>query len=47
VGGGYGIWRWTGSTFVPVDGGGVAISGGSDGLPWLVNNLGQVWERVY
>jgi hypothetical protein len=46
VPGGFGIYRWDGSTWVGIDGGGVQISVGGDGLPWIVNSTGSVFERV-
>jgi predicted Zn-dependent protease len=32
--------------FIQVPGGGVRIAVGPDGIPWVVNNLGQIFKRV-
>jgi len=44
VGGGYGIFRWTGSTWVQVPGGAVTIAVDSDGDPWVVNSSRQIYH---
>ncbi len=52
VGGGFGIYRWNGTcspagTFDSIPGGGVAISVGTDGLPFIVNSAGSIYERLF
>lgn len=52
VPGGYGIYRWSGSCaagggWVGVSGGAVAISVGVDGLPFLVNSTGRIYQRLF
>jgi hypothetical protein len=46
VPGGFGIYRWDGSSWIGIEGGGVQISVGGDGLPWIVNSAGSIFERV-
>jgi hypothetical protein len=41
----FGIWRWTGSDWESIDGGGVQISVDKDGVPWVVNFSGQIFIR--
>lgn len=47
--GGYGLWRWTGRTWVPdeasVSSAGVRISVDERGQPWVVNDSGEIWRR--
>src|SRR5687767_9590371 len=38
VPGGYGVWQYVNGWWTPTDGGGVKISVGRDGQPWLVNS---------
>jgi hypothetical protein len=44
--GGYGIWHWIGSGWVPVAGGAVAIAVGPDGSPWVVNSAHRIYHRI-
>jgi len=37
-------FKWNGTTWVPVDGGGVRIAVGPDGLPWMVNSVGNIYH---
>jgi murein DD-endopeptidase MepM/ murein hydrolase activator NlpD len=41
VAGGYGIYKWAGSTWEPVAGGATKIAVNPQGKPWLVNNIGD------
>src|SRR5262249_50595444 len=43
----FGIFRWAGDmdSWVEVDGGGVRISVGGDGTPWVVNSSGAIFRR--
>lgn len=41
VPGGYGIYRWTGSTWQNIDGGAVRVAVNNSGAPWVVNDPGQ------
>jgi hypothetical protein len=41
--GGYGIYRWAGSDWTPVDGGAVAISVGAPGQVAVVNDAGNIY----
>ncbi len=43
--GGYGVWRWNGSAWLPVEGGGVEIAVDPKGNPWVVSDNGTVWKR--
>ena len=45
VPGGFGIWRWGGSDWSQVEGGGVRIAVGPDGNSWVVNSEGSIWLR--
>ena len=52
VGGGFGIYTWSGGctavgSWSEIPGGGVAISVGTDGLPFVVNSSGQIYERLF
>jgi hypothetical protein len=52
VAGGYGIYRWSGTcdaagTWTVIPGGAVAVSVGTDGLPFVVNNQGSIYERMF
>jgi hypothetical protein len=42
----FGVPRWNGSSWVGVDGGGVAISTGPLGDPWLLNSSGAIFHRI-
>jgi hypothetical protein len=48
VNGGYSIqqFNYATKTFTAVPGGAVRISVGGNGVPWVVNNLGQIFKRV-
>lgn len=43
--GGYAIYRWTGSDWDLVSGGGVRIDVDARGTPWIVNDRGEVLRR--
>ncbi|MBK8151156.1 MAG: hypothetical protein IPK58_23860 [Acidobacteria bacterium] len=45
VPGGYGIYRFNGSGWTPIDGGAVRIAVDSAGNPWIVNSTGAVFSR--
>lgn len=51
VGGDHPIYYWTGAihgtTFVPVEGSGVGIGVGSNGLPIVVNSAGGIYQRFF
>jgi len=42
--GGHGVWAFTGSGWNYAGGAGERIAVGPDGLPWIVNNAGQIWH---
>lgn len=42
----YGVFRLNGSTWDSMSGGGVSISVGPGGKPWLVNSVGQIFWRT-
>jgi hypothetical protein len=44
--GGWQTYRFNGSGWDAVNGGGVAITTGPDGMPWVVNSAGQIFERI-
>ncbi|GJM12153.1 MAG: hypothetical protein DHS20C12_05560 [Pseudohongiella sp.] len=51
--GGFGIYRWAGSSWQRVDGGAIRIDVGPDGNPWIVNDSHSiyrwqdgVWQRM-
>ena len=48
VNGGFSIhkFNYVTNTFTVVPGGAVRIAVGPDGIPWVVNNLGQIFKRV-
>jgi len=46
VNGGFTIHRWDGGNWPAVDGGAVRIAVAPDGHPWVVNDAGQIYERV-
>ena len=46
TGGGFGIYRWTGTEWSGIDGGGLAISVDPRGLPWVANAGGEIFERL-
>ncbi len=41
---GFGIWHWTGSTWVELHGSAVAIGVDPKGNPWVTNALGQIYQ---
>ncbi len=41
----FGVYRWNGTDWDGVDGGGVRIAVDSEGQPWLVNSVGQIFHR--
>jgi hypothetical protein len=44
--GGYGVYKWNGSSgWSPSDGGGVRIAVEASGIPWLVNDAGNIFRR--
>ncbi len=45
VAGGYGVYRWNGSNWSLIDGGGVHVSVSPQGLPWLVNDANAIFRR--
>ncbi len=45
TGGGFTIHRWTGAAWEAVDGGGVRIAVDPKGVPWVLNDAGQIWKR--
>ncbi|MCF8246033.1 MAG: hypothetical protein K9J37_04400 [Saprospiraceae bacterium] len=44
-GGGNQIQRWTGTSWEEIDGGAVKIAVDGMGMPWVVNNDGQIFKR--
>lgn len=46
VPGGRDIYSWNGDGWTPVPGAGVRIAVGPDGLPWLINEPGNVYQRT-
>jgi hypothetical protein len=46
VGGGYGIYTWSGNDWTNVPGGAVRISVDPVGMPWVVNDAGGIYQRV-
>jgi hypothetical protein len=46
VAGGFGIYRWTGTTWINVPGGATRIAVGPTGVPWVVNSGGVIFRRV-
>ena len=41
----FGVYKWNGTNWDGVDGGGVRIAVGPGGTPWLVNSVGQIFHR--
>jgi hypothetical protein len=41
----FGVYKWNGTNWDGVDGGGVRIAVGPDGTPWMVNSAGQIFHR--
>jgi Peptidase family C25/Tectonin domain len=39
----YGVFVWTGTSWKPVDGGGVQIAVGPNGTPWVVNSKNEIF----
>ncbi|MEK7802658.1 MAG: PLAT/LH2 domain-containing protein, partial [Pseudomonadota bacterium] len=46
VPGGYGIYKFNGSQWIPFDGGAVRIAVDNSGNPWVVNSEGTIFRRV-
>ncbi len=44
TGGGFNIVKWNGTTWEAIGGGGVRIAVDPKGMPWVINNGGQVWQ---
>jgi hypothetical protein len=44
VSGGYRLWRWTGTAWAPVRGGGIRIAVDPSGNPWMVNSLHHIYR---
>jgi Tectonin domain len=44
--GGYGVFKWNGSNWTALNGGGRRITVASDGAPWIVNDQGAIYRRV-
>ncbi len=44
VGGGFKLYRWSGSGWTPAPGAGVTIAVGPDGNPWVVNSVHQIYH---
>ncbi len=41
--GGYGLYRWNGSTWITVPGGATSIAAGPNGNPWAVTSAHQIF----
>jgi peptidoglycan hydrolase-like protein with peptidoglycan-binding domain len=46
LGNGFRVKKFNGSGFDSTDGGAVRIAVGPDGIPWLVDSVGQIWRRT-
>ena len=44
VGGGFGIWHWTGSAWASVPGGAVRVAVDPSGNPWVINSLHAIYR---
>jgi len=44
VQGGYGIHRWNGRGWTSIEGGGVRIAVGPEGMPWVVNSNNNIFQ---
>ncbi len=44
--GDFGVYEFVNGDWTKVDGGGIAITSGPDGLPWLVNSVGSIFRRL-
>ncbi|MEW6494476.1 MAG: tectonin domain-containing protein [Cyanobacteriota bacterium] len=44
--GGYGVYNWDGARWIKVEGGAVGVSVQPDGIPWVVNDAGEIFRRV-
>jgi hypothetical protein len=44
VGGGFGIWHWNGTGWIPLAGGGVAIAVDPGGRPWVINSGHRIYQ---
>jgi hypothetical protein len=45
VSGGYGVYKWNGTGWTGIDGGGVRIAVDPVGNPWLLNDAGRIFRR--
>lgn len=43
--GSFNVLKWNGTAWEAIDGGGTRIAVHPNGMPWVVNNGGQVWRR--
>jgi Tectonin domain len=43
---GFGIYRWDGRRWVEIDGAATGIAVAPNGMPWVLNQVGQIFERV-
>jgi hypothetical protein len=46
VGGGFGIWHWTGTTWASAPGGAVRVAVDRNGVPWIINSNHQILSYV-
>ncbi len=46
VGGGYGIFWWTGQNWLQIQGGAVAVSVGPGGRAFVINNASNIFEGL-
>ncbi len=46
VAGGYGIYKFNGSQWIPFDGGAVKIAVDNTGNPWVINSEGTIFQRI-
>jgi hypothetical protein len=44
--GGFTIFKWDGVAWTMSNGGGVRIASTSSGVPWMVNSLGEIYQRT-
>jgi hypothetical protein len=40
----FGVYKWDGSNWAGIGGGGVRIAGAPDGTAWIVNSIGQIYH---
>jgi hypothetical protein len=43
---GFGIFRWDGKRWVETDGAATGVAVAPNGMPWVLNQAGQIFERV-